>query len=116
MEEENKRLKKENEILQLFRQKEVKYQWTAEQKDSALNLFCARFSKFPEAVAIASPDLNLATSNLERAYKKEKITLHSIPHGWIYQQRGSSYGITLFMLRKGNCYDNSVIEGFSNPN
>ena len=68
----------------------------------------------------ASPDLNLVTSNLERACKKEKVASELILHSdqgsvytsRIYQQLGSSYGITFSMSRKGNCYDNIVIEGF----
>jgi len=67
-----------------------------------------------------SPDLNLVISNLVKACKKEKVaselTLHSdqgsVYTSQIYQQLGSSYGITFSMSRKGNCYDNSVIEGF----
>jgi len=53
---------------------------------------------------------------LERLRDKDKLLLHS-DQGWhyqmpTYQQALKGRGITQSMSRKGNCYDNAVIENF----
>jgi putative transposase len=53
---------------------------------------------------------------LERLTDKNKLLIHS-DQGWHYQMKQYSHalkerGITQSMSRKGNCYDNAVIENF----
>ena len=67
-----------------------------------------------------SPNSKLVLNNLKSAYKKEKVAGELLLHSdqgtqytsTAYKGLSKSYGITLSMSRKGNCYDNSVIEGF----
>ena len=67
-----------------------------------------------------SPDFHLVRSMLEKAFQKYPdpgpVILHS-DQGWHYQMRPyrkmlREKGIEQSMSRKGNCYDNSVIENF----
>jgi putative transposase len=53
---------------------------------------------------------------IERLDNKDKLLIHS-DQGWHYQIRQyqhtlTKHGITQSMSRKGNCYDNAVIENF----
>ena len=67
-----------------------------------------------------SPNSKLVLNNLKSAYKKEKVAGELLLHSdqgtqytsTAYKSLSKSYGITRSMSRKGNCYDNSVIEGF----
>ena len=67
-----------------------------------------------------SPNSKLVLNNLKSAYKKERVAGELLLHSdqgtqytsTAYKGLSKSYGITLSMSRKGNCYDNSVIEGF----
>ena len=67
-----------------------------------------------------SPNLEMVTSMLEQAFRElpdnTGLILHS-DQGWHYQHKQyrrmlSEKGITQSMSRKGNCYDNSVMENF----
>ena len=67
-----------------------------------------------------TPDFHLVMDMLQRAFRKipghGPLMLHS-DQGWHYQMRSyqrmlKENGITQSMSRKGNCYDNSVIESF----
>ena len=67
-----------------------------------------------------TPDFHLVRSMLEKAFQKYPdpgpVILHS-DQGWHYQMRPyrkmlREKGIEQSMSRKGNCYDNSVIENF----
>jgi putative transposase len=66
------------------------------------------------------PTYSLVSTMLEQAFKKlkgkEELLIHS-DQGWHYQMKKyqlslSERGITQSMSRKGNCYDNAVIENF----
>jgi len=66
------------------------------------------------------PSLRLVTSMLEKAVRKlprdTKLILHS-DQGWQYRHKSyrgilENNHITQSMSRKGNCYDNAVIENF----
>jgi putative transposase len=66
------------------------------------------------------PRYSLVSTMLDKAFKrlgdKDKLLIHS-DQGWHYQMQKyqhalSSRGITQSMSRKGNCYDNAVIENF----
>ncbi len=67
-----------------------------------------------------SPNSELVVRNLQSAYKKEKVAGELLLHSdqgtqytsTAYKGLSTAYGITLSMSRRGNCYDNSVIEGF----
>ncbi|WP_407692000.1 IS3 family transposase [Radiobacillus deserti] len=59
---------------------------------------------------------NMLEKSFERLTDKDKLILHS-DQGWHYQMRQYRHalkeqGITQSMSRKGNCYDNAVIENF----
>lgn len=67
-----------------------------------------------------TPDFRLVTNMLQQAFRKipdhGPLMLHS-DQGWHYQMRSyqrmlKEKGITQSMSRKGNCYDNCVIENF----
>ncbi len=67
-----------------------------------------------------TPNFHLVRSMLEKAFQKYTdlgpVILHS-DQGWQYQMRPyqkmlREKGIEQSMSRKGNCYDNSVIENF----
>jgi putative transposase len=67
-----------------------------------------------------APDFRLVTEMLQRAFQKvpnlSALLLHS-DQGWQYQMKMyqrllKEKGITQSMSRKGNCYDNSVMENF----
>ena len=67
-----------------------------------------------------TPDFRLVTDMLQQAFQKipdhGSLMLHS-DQGWHYQMRLyqrilKEKGITQSMSRKGNCYDNSMIENF----
>jgi putative transposase len=67
-----------------------------------------------------TPNFQQVSDMLEDAFKtlkgQEKLTLHS-DQGWQYRmarykQMLSEKGITQSMSRKGNCYDNAIIENF----
>lgn len=67
-----------------------------------------------------TPNFRLVTDMLQQAFQKipnhSPLMLHS-DQGWHYQMRSYQRmlkvnGITQSMSRKGNCYDNSVIESF----
>jgi putative transposase len=67
-----------------------------------------------------TPNFRLVTDMLHQAFQKipdhSPLLLHS-DQGWHYQMRAyqcllKEHGITQSMSRKGNCYDNSVIESF----
>jgi len=67
-----------------------------------------------------TPDFQLVMDMLRQAFQKipdhGPLMLHS-DQGWHYQMKGyqrtlKENGITQSMSRKGNCYDNSVIENF----
>jgi putative transposase len=66
------------------------------------------------------PVYSLVSSMLEQAFErlsvKDNLLIHS-DQGWHYQMRQyrsalKKRGITQSMSRKGNCYDNAVIENF----
>jgi len=66
------------------------------------------------------PVYSLVSRMLDKAFErlngKDKLLLHS-DQGWHYQMRQYQHalrelGITQSMSRKGNCYDNAVIENF----
>jgi len=66
------------------------------------------------------PDFRQVTDMLKEAFRRvpdnSQLILHS-DQGWQYQMRGyqkmlKDKGIRQSMSRKGNCYDNSVIENF----
>jgi putative transposase len=67
-----------------------------------------------------TPDFHLVRSMLEKAFQKYPDPGHVILHsdqGWHYQMKPyrkmlREKGIEQSMSRKGNCYDNSVIENF----
>ena len=67
-----------------------------------------------------SPNLLMVTTMLEQAFRKipdgTGLMLHS-DQGWHYQHKQyrqmlAEKGVTQSMSRKGNCYDNSVMENF----
>ncbi len=66
-----------------------------------------------------SPGMDLIREMLaksERRIVREGLVLHS-DQGWQYQQKSfqrflTAHGMTQSMSRKGNCYDNAVIENF----
>ena len=67
-----------------------------------------------------SPNLEMVTSMLEQAFRElpdnTGLILHS-DQGWHYQHKQyrqmlAEKGIRQSMSRKGNCYDNSVMENF----
>ena len=67
-----------------------------------------------------SPNFRQVTDMLREAFRKipdnSQLILHS-DQGWQYQMRGyqkmlKDKGVRQSMSRKGNCYDNSVIENF----
>ena len=67
-----------------------------------------------------SPNLSMVTTMLEQAFRKipdgTGLMLHS-DQGWHYQHKQyrqllAEKGVTQSMSRKGNCYDNSVMENF----
>ena len=67
-----------------------------------------------------SPNLLMVTTMLEQAFRKIPdgigLMLHS-DQGWHYQHKQyrqmlAEKGVTQSMSRKGNCYDNSVMENF----
>lgn len=67
-----------------------------------------------------SPDLNMATKMLSKAFRKHKhldgLILHS-DQGWHYQHKRyqvllQKHGIIQSMSRKGNCLDNAMMENF----
>ena len=67
-----------------------------------------------------SPNLLMVTTMLEQAFRKipngASLMLHS-DQGWHYQHKQyrqmlAEKGVTQSMSRKGNCYDNSVMENF----
>lgn len=67
-----------------------------------------------------TPSFRLVTDMLHQAFQKipdhRPLLLHS-DQGWHYQMRAyqrllQEQGVTQSMSRKGNCYDNSVIESF----
>ena len=68
----------------------------------------------------ATPNTELVLETLKEAYQIEKVAdgliLHSdqgAPYtSHAYLSLTQSYGIVLSMSRRGNCYDNSVIENF----
>jgi transposase InsO family protein len=66
------------------------------------------------------PVYSLVSTMLDQAFEKvtdqEELLLHS-DQGWHYQMKQyrhtlKQHGITQSMSRKGNCYDNAVIENF----
>lgn len=66
------------------------------------------------------PVLELVSGTLEVALSQSKnttgLTVHS-EHGWHYKMQPypamlAHCGVTLSMSRKGNCFDNAVIESF----
>ncbi|GLX70817.1 transposase [Paenibacillus glycanilyticus] len=66
------------------------------------------------------PTYSLVSEMLNKAFKRlsdeDKLLLHS-DQGWHYQMKQYQHalkkqGITQSMSRKGNCYDNAVIENF----
>lgn len=66
------------------------------------------------------PVYSLVSRMLEKAFERlndeDTLLIHS-DQGWHYQMRQyqqalKERGITQSMSRKGNCYDNSVIENF----
>jgi len=66
------------------------------------------------------PNLKQISNMLEKAFNKfpklNNLILHS-DQGWQYQHKCyvnelKKYGITHSILRKGNCYDNSIMETF----
>jgi DNA integrase len=66
------------------------------------------------------PNLKQISNMLEKAFNKfpklNNLILHS-DQGWQYQHKYyvnelKKYGITQSMSRKGNCYDNSIMETF----
>ncbi|MCP3781741.1 IS3 family transposase, partial [Paenibacillus sp. MZ03-122A] len=68
----------------------------------------------------ARPTYSLVSEMLNEAFKrlseKDKLLLHS-DQGWHYQMKQYQHalkkqGITQSMSRKGNCYDNAVMENF----
>jgi transposase InsO family protein len=67
-----------------------------------------------------SPNFHQVTDMLQRAFQKIPDHTHLILHsdqGWQYQMRTyqkmlKDKGIRQSMSRKGNCYDNSVMENF----
>jgi putative transposase len=67
-----------------------------------------------------TPEFRLVREMLEQAFRKvpdpDSLMIHS-DQGWqyqmkIYQRMLKEKGITQSMSRKGNCYDNSVMENF----
>ena len=67
-----------------------------------------------------SPNLEMVTTMLEQAFQKlpdnAELILHS-DQGWHYQHKQyrrmlTEKGIKQSMSRKGNCYDNSIMENF----
>jgi len=67
-----------------------------------------------------SPSLSMVSDMLEKALaklpKRHRLTFHS-DQGWQYQHKHFRHnlkknGITQSMSRKGNCFDNAVIENF----
>src|SRR5699024_7707766 len=59
---------------------------------------------------------DMLDKSFERLGKEDKLILHS-DQGWHYQMKQYHHslkqkGITQSMSRKGNCYDNAVIENF----
>ncbi len=67
-----------------------------------------------------SPNFHQVTEMLNRAFRKlpvnDQLILHS-DQGWQYQMRSyqkllKDKGVRQSMSRRGNCYDNSVIENF----
>ena len=59
---------------------------------------------------------DMLDKSLERISKDDKLIIHS-DQGWHYQMKQYRHtlkqrGITQSMSRKGNCYDNAVIENF----
>lgn len=67
-----------------------------------------------------TPDFRLVRDMLQQAFRKvpnlSSLLFHSDP-GWQYQMKAyqrilREKGITQSMSRKGNCYDNSVMENF----
>jgi transposase InsO family protein len=68
----------------------------------------------------SSPTSELVLQTLQSAWVEEKVAGELLLHSdqgaqytsAAYQSLSKAYGITLSMSRKGNCYDNSVIEGF----
>lgn len=68
----------------------------------------------------ARPTYSLVSEMLDQAFKRlsneDELLLHS-DQGWHYQMKQYQHalkirGITQSMSRKGNCYDNAVIENF----
>lgn len=68
----------------------------------------------------SSPNLQMATTMLEQAFRmipnNTDLLLHA-DQGWHYQHKQyrrmlEAKGIRQSMSRKGNCYDNSVMENF----
>jgi transposase InsO family protein len=67
-----------------------------------------------------SPDFRLITEMLKSAFKRIPNNPHLLLHsdqGWHYQMQSyqkmlNDKGIRQSMSRKGNCYDNSVMENF----
>ena len=68
----------------------------------------------------SSPTYSLVSTMLDQAFKRvtdqDKLLIHS-DQGWHYQMKQyrhslNEHGITQSMSRKGNCYDNAVIENF----
>ena len=66
------------------------------------------------------PVYSLVSTMLDQAFEKvtdkDKLLIHS-DQGWHYQMKQyrhalKQHGITQSMSRKGNCYDNAVIENF----
>lgn len=66
------------------------------------------------------PTYSLVSTMLDQAFERvtdqDKLLIHS-DQGWHYQMKKyrhflKKYGITQSMSRKGNCYDNAVIENF----
>lgn len=66
------------------------------------------------------PVYSLVSNMLDQAFKRlhdnDRLLIHS-DQGWHYQmskyqQALKEYGVTQSMSRKGNCYDNAVIESF----
>jgi transposase InsO family protein len=67
-----------------------------------------------------SPNLKMVTDMLQKAFCKHPQLDHLVMHsdqGWQYQHTQyqcllKAHGITQSMSRKGNCYDNSIMENF----
>ena len=67
-----------------------------------------------------SPNLQMVTSMLKKAFRKHHDTNGLIMHsdqGWhyqhpMYQKMLEKHGITQSMSRKGNCLDNAMMENF----